>query len=88
VPIDWKRSLDGRDLEIELCMAHCLIYPVDPGLCVLRPFVITEALLYRYIRSVLSTKERPLFSAATTPIEYRFRVGIEYLNSSRSYRVE
>jgi len=37
-------------------MAHCLIYPVDPGLCVQRPFVKTEALLYRYIRSVLSTK--------------------------------
>jgi len=76
VPIDWKRSLDGRDLEIELCMAHCLIYPVDPGLCVLRPFVITEALLYRYIRSVLSTNERLLscYNADRVSISRRYRV--------------
>jgi len=36
-------------------IAHWLIYPVDPGLCVHRICVTTEALLYRYIRSVLST---------------------------------
>lgn len=46
---------DGRRTS-RLSIAHWLIYPVDPGLCVQRPFVKTEALLYRYIRSVLSTE--------------------------------
>ena len=46
----------GRDdwIELLLFVHTVLIYPVDPGLCV-RLFDSTEALLYRYIRSVLST---------------------------------
>jgi len=47
-------------------IAHWLIYPVDPGLCVQRLFVITEALLYRYIRSVLST-DRPATDVCLHP---------------------
>ena len=57
----WERdeivSENRQTTETDSSIAHCLIYPVDPGLCVQRPFVITEALLYRYIRSVLSTED-------------------------------
>jgi len=49
-----------RTSSEDLSIAHWLIYPVDPGLCVQRQFVKTEALLYRYIRSVLSTDVRPV----------------------------
>ena len=54
-------------------IAHWLIYPVDPGLCVHRICVTTEALLYRYIRSVLST-----FGETAAAADFLLRRGADF----------